>query len=213
MVVLSTVCLSDNLSFTLLGSWGRLGGHLWEASFLRFASHVPLPRSVAFQGCPTQVSCPPGSSGTIILSRVMQYLPVNAGDTEDTNSIPEQKDPLEEEMATHSSILAGKSHGQRSLATVHSVAKSTHDYLILSCFLPWWLQVLYFVLKIRLSVSQMNQLHTVYEKRIKETFHFCSIALSSQIFPMPHYDVLLQTMPFFVVCIRGKTNVSVKSRN
>ena len=26
-----------------------------------------------------------------------------------------QKDPLEEEMATHSGILAGKSHGQRSL--------------------------------------------------------------------------------------------------
>ena len=27
-----------------------------------------------------------------------------------------REDPLEEEMATHSSILAGKSHGQRSLA-------------------------------------------------------------------------------------------------
>ena len=26
-----------------------------------------------------------------------------------------REDPLEEEMATHSSILAGKSHGQRSL--------------------------------------------------------------------------------------------------
>ena len=26
-----------------------------------------------------------------------------------------QEDPLEKEMATHSSILAGKSHGQRSL--------------------------------------------------------------------------------------------------
>ena len=26
-----------------------------------------------------------------------------------------QEDPLEEEMATHSSILAGKFHGQRSL--------------------------------------------------------------------------------------------------
>ena len=72
---------------------------------------------------------------------VVKYLPVNAGDIGDTYSIPEQKDPLEEEMATHSSILAGKSHGQRSLATVHGVAKSwtplsTHDYLILSCFLP-----------------------------------------------------------------------------
>ena len=27
-----------------------------------------------------------------------------------------QEDPLEEEMATHSSILPGESHGQRSLA-------------------------------------------------------------------------------------------------
>ena len=36
--------------------------------------------------------------------------------------------PLEEEMATHSSILAGESHGQRSLAaTVHKVAESGHD--------------------------------------------------------------------------------------
>ena len=28
-----------------------------------------------------------------------------------------QKDPLEKEMATHVSILAGKSHGQRSLVS------------------------------------------------------------------------------------------------
>ena len=35
------------------------------------------------------------------------------------------EDLLEDEMATHSSILAGKSHRQRSLvATVHGVTKS-----------------------------------------------------------------------------------------
>ena len=35
------------------------------------------------------------------------------------------EDPLEAEMATHSSMLAWESHGQRSLAgTVHRVAKS-----------------------------------------------------------------------------------------
>ena len=35
------------------------------------------------------------------------------------------EDPLEEGMATHSSILAGESPGQRSLwVTVHRVAKS-----------------------------------------------------------------------------------------
>ena len=36
-----------------------------------------------------------------------------------------QEDPLKEEMATHSSIHAGESHGQRSRqATVHGVARS-----------------------------------------------------------------------------------------
>ena len=37
----------------------------------------------------------------------------NAGDM---GSIPRWEDPLEEGMATHSSILTGESHGQRSLA-------------------------------------------------------------------------------------------------
>ena len=36
-----------------------------------------------------------------------------------------QEDPLEEEMATHSSILAGEFHGRgASWATVHGIAKS-----------------------------------------------------------------------------------------
>ena len=39
-------------------------------------------------------------------------LPANARDTGDSLG---QEDPLEEEMATHSSILAGHFHGQRSL--------------------------------------------------------------------------------------------------
>ena len=39
----------------------------------------------------------------------------NAGITGNGGSIPSRKDPLEEGMATHSSVLAGKSHGQRSL--------------------------------------------------------------------------------------------------
>ena len=37
----------------------------------------------------------------------------NAGDM---GSVPGWEDPLEEGTATHSSILAGESHGQRSLA-------------------------------------------------------------------------------------------------
>ena len=39
----------------------------------------------------------------------------NVGDTRDARLIPGPEDPLEKEMATHSSILAGKSQGQRSL--------------------------------------------------------------------------------------------------
>ena len=39
--------------------------------------------------------------------------PHNAGDE---GLIPDQEVPLEKEMATHSSILAWKIHGQRSLA-------------------------------------------------------------------------------------------------
>ena len=37
---------------------------------------------------------------------------LQAGDTRDLS----QEDPLKEEMATHSNILAGKSHGQKILA-------------------------------------------------------------------------------------------------
>ena len=38
-----------------------------------------------------------------------------AGDIRNSSSIPGWESSLEEEMATHSSILAGKSHVQRSL--------------------------------------------------------------------------------------------------
>ena len=49
---------------------------------------------------------------------MVKNLPINVGGIEDGG----QEDPLEEEMATHSRILAWKIHGQRSLATVHGVA-------------------------------------------------------------------------------------------
>ena len=41
--------------------------------------------------------------------------PPNAGDIRDVGLILGQESPLEEGMETHSSILAGESHGQRSL--------------------------------------------------------------------------------------------------
>ena len=60
-------------------------------------------------------------------------MPANAGIIAgDLASIPGSEDPLEEEMATHYSILV--SHGQRSLARLQRVRKrweqlSTHTYL------------------------------------------------------------------------------------
>ena len=42
--------------------------------------------------------------------------PGNVGDSGDVGSIPGSEDPLEEEIATHSSISAGKPHGHRSRA-------------------------------------------------------------------------------------------------
>ena len=54
------------------------------------------------------------------------------------------EDPLEKGMATHSSILAGKSYGQRSLATVHGVKKEldmieqlthTNKYMVIIIYL------------------------------------------------------------------------------
>ena len=43
---------------------------------------------------------------------VVKNLPANAGDS---GLIPGSRRSLEKEMATHSNILAGKSHGQRNL--------------------------------------------------------------------------------------------------
>ena len=37
---------------------------------------------------------------------VVKNPPANAGDTGDAGTVPESRDPLEEEMATHSNILA-----------------------------------------------------------------------------------------------------------
>ena len=37
---------------------------------------------------------------------VVENLPANAGDTRDAGSIPGLGDPLEQEMATHSSVIA-----------------------------------------------------------------------------------------------------------
>ena len=47
--------------------------------------------------------------------QVAKNLLANAGGIRDVGLVPECEDLLEEEMATHSSIPAGESHGQKSL--------------------------------------------------------------------------------------------------
>ena len=60
------------------------------------------------------------------MALVVKNLPDNAGDITDPSPIPGQEDPLEEGVATHSSILAWRIPTDRGAwwATVHGVAKS-----------------------------------------------------------------------------------------
>ena len=57
---------------------------------------------------------------------MVKNLPANAGDARDLRWILGREDPLEESMATHSSILAWGMPMNREAwrATVHGVAKS-----------------------------------------------------------------------------------------
>ena len=57
---------------------------------------------------------------------MVRNAPANAGDTKDAVSIPGWEDPLEEEMATDSSILAWEipRTEEPQTATVHGFAKS-----------------------------------------------------------------------------------------
>ena len=52
-----------------------------------------------------------------LLAQTVKNLPANAGEL---GSIPDREDPLEKEMATHSSTFAWKIHGQGSLADYSS---------------------------------------------------------------------------------------------
>ena len=58
--------------------------------------------------------------------RVVKNLLANAGAARDMGSIPGWEDPLEEGMATHSSVLAWRIPTNRGAwwATVHGVAKN-----------------------------------------------------------------------------------------
>ena len=64
---------------------------------------------------------------------MVMNLPVNAGDA---GLIPGLRRSVEKEMATHSNILAWKSHGQSSLAgyTVHGAAElDMTEHTSMSC--------------------------------------------------------------------------------
>ena len=97
-----------------------------------------------------------------------------------------REDPLEKEMATHSSILAGKSHGQRSLAVYSSwVVKSRtwlsnkrfHFLCILSTF-SWSLLLLlglyYFC---PLLCSSLHEMFLWYPNFLEEISPFCCFPL------------------------------------
>ena len=51
---------------------------------------------------------------------MVKNLATSAGDVKDLAQCLGREDPLQEEMATHSSILSGKFHGQRSLGCKES---------------------------------------------------------------------------------------------
>ena len=60
------------------------------------------------------------------MALVVKNSPANAGDLRDSGSIPALEEPLEEEMATYSSILSWEIPMDRGAwrATVHGAAKS-----------------------------------------------------------------------------------------
>ena len=67
----------------------------------------------------------------------VKNLPANAGDTRDPGSITGWEDPLEKEMATHSSILAWKIHRGAWWATVYGVVKSRRRLSMHSALWGW----------------------------------------------------------------------------
>ena len=86
------------------------------------AKGVPGPWNLK-HGATSKLSSPPGlytqrnthrENGAFLVAQWFKNPPVNAGDIRDAGSIPGLGRSLEDEMATHSSFLSGKFHGQRS---------------------------------------------------------------------------------------------------
>ena len=58
---------------------------------------------------------------------MVKNLPANVGDVIDVGSISGLEDPLEEGMATHSSILPGESPWTEDLSMLMGLKESGHD--------------------------------------------------------------------------------------
>ena len=75
-------------------------GNSLRAGILSQPTRTPPKKNHSFDRLQLDMGIPSGA--------VVKNPPANAGDTRDPGSIPGQKDPLEKETATHSSILAWK---------------------------------------------------------------------------------------------------------
>ena len=61
------------------------------------------------------------------MAQSLKSLPAHAGDTGDLGSIPGWEDPLEEEMATHSSILAWRIPWTEEPGGLHTMGSQEWD--------------------------------------------------------------------------------------
>ena len=66
-------------------------------------------------------------NGASQVVQVVKTPPASAGDSRDAGSVPGQKDPLEEEMATHFVFLPWESHGQKSLVGYSPYGRKESD--------------------------------------------------------------------------------------
>ena len=83
---------------------------------------------------------------------VVKNPPANAGDAREASSIPEWGRYLEEEMATHSSILVWKIPWTEEPGGLQSMGLQSPDMAELLTFgLPWWLSQLGICLQCRKS--------------------------------------------------------------
>ena len=75
---------------------------------------------------------------------MVKNVPANAGNAKDVSSIPSQEDPLESEMASHSSILAWRTPWTEESGRLQSVGlqRGRRDQVTFTYLLPLWMYVL-----------------------------------------------------------------------